>query len=200
MSRLLYLLVAVLSLVAYFCSFTSDASGLSTPVDLLLAGGLLAALDLLPKTPDTLPFATLLSSVGGLAALSAVIEASGGTVPTIAIIILILGLVQFAVSVVALLMEHGVIKLAPKQAVPYQPQNGPSTGSYQQTQQVNPVGQGGPHGQQQGQQPGQQGQYGQAQGGQPGNPPQSTQFMQQPGQLGQPGQPGTPPGGFGSQQ
>ena len=203
--RLMYLLVTVLSLVAYFCSFTSDASGLSIQVMILLAGGLLAALDLLPKGPDTLVFATLLSSIGGLSVLAAVIEGSGGTVPTIDIIILVFALLQLLVAVAALLLDHEIIKLAPRQAVPYQPAANPAaTSTFQPAQQPGPQGhpgaqagpggqghpgQGGPGAQAPGQpgspQPGQPGQPGHP--GQYGQPPaQSTQFMQQPGQLGNP--------------
>ena len=203
LSRLLYLLVAVLSLVAYFCSFTSDASGLSLQVMILLGGGLLAALDLLPKGPDTLVFSTLLSTIGGLGVLAAVIEGSGGTVPTIDIIILVFALLQFLVSVAALLMDHEIVKLAPRQAVPYQPApspnatttfqpagqpGGPHTGAQQQGGPAHP-GQPAPGGQQPapGQTPGQPGAQQPGQPGQYGQPPaQSTQFMQQPGQLGNP--------------
>ncbi|HEX3788144.1 MAG TPA: DUF5336 domain-containing protein [Pseudonocardiaceae bacterium] len=182
--------VAVLALVSYFCSFTADAAGLDLQVMILLAGGLLAALDLLPKAPDTLPFAALLSTVGGLSVLAAVIQ--GGGANALDVIILIFGLLQFGVSVFALLLDHGVVKMVPKSAVPYQPpqsnyaQQSPGSAQFPQQPGNGPT--------QHVQQP-----FPPAGGQQPGGAPQqpqSTQFLQQPGQLSQQ-QPGTPPGGFG---
>jgi hypothetical protein len=198
-ATLLYLVTTALALVAYFCSFSSSAGGLNIQVMILLAGGLLAVLDLLPKVPDTLAFSTLLSSVGGLAVLASVIEASGGTVPGIQYVILVFAVLQFGVSVVALLMDHEVIKMAPRQAVPFQPGPNPSTtGSFPQTGQgpaQGHPGQPGPQGAPG--QPPQPTQFMHQQGQQSPPQPQSTQFMQQPGQL---SQPGTPPGGFGNNQ
>ncbi len=182
--------VAVLALISYFCSFSASAAGLNLEVIILLGGGLLAALDLLPKTPDTLPFAALLSTVGGLAALAAVIQGMSGTVPAIDVIIMVFAVLQLLVSVFALLLDHEIVKLAPRSAVPF---------SAQQTTFTNT----GPGSQQFPAQPGGNQQatthvpYAQAQ---PPNPrenpqPQPTAFMQHPGQLGQPGH--TPPGGIG---
>src|ERR1700761_334850 len=129
--------VMVLGLANYFCSFTSNAASLSLQVMVLLAGGLLAGLHVLPKGPRTLPFAALLSTVGGLSVLAVVIQSSGGgtSTPTIAIVILILGLLQFGGSVVALLLEFGVVKIA-RPAVPYgAPGTFPQAGPFPQTQQ-----------------------------------------------------------------
>jgi hypothetical protein len=179
MPALLSLLILVLSLVAYFCSF---GGGSGIEVMTLLAGGLLAGLGLLPKGPNVLPFVTVLSLVGGLTMLSTVINSSSGGVPTSYILILVFGLVQAAVSVVALLLEYGIVKLAPRPAVPHStsPAAYPPSGSFAQQQ---PQGQG--------QQP-------------PSNQattymqpaPQSTQFLQQPGQL---NHPHNPPGGPGTE-
>jgi hypothetical protein len=173
---LLTLAVLVLSLVSYFCSF---GGGPGIEVMVLLAGGLLAGLALLPKAPNTLPFATVLSVVGGLAVLDAVINASGGGLPTTFILILVFGMLQAIASVVALLLEYGMIKLAPRPAVPH------NAGGYQQQ------GQGG-YGQQP--PPDQQGTTYMSPGGQ--QAPQSTQFLQHPGQL---SHPQNPPGGYGNE-
>ncbi|HEX3791022.1 MAG TPA: DUF5336 domain-containing protein [Pseudonocardiaceae bacterium] len=184
---LLTLAVLVLALASYLCSF---GGGYGLEVLALLAGGLLAGLALLPKAPNTLPFAVVLSVVGGLGMLDTVINASGGGLPTTVILVLVLGLLQAIASVVALLLEYGMIKLAPRAAVPHPA--GPSSahpaayppGGYQQQQpQQQPQ-----HPQQQ-----QQGQHQQATTylGQQ-NTPQSTQFLQHPGQI---SHPQTPPGG-----
>jgi hypothetical protein len=175
---LLTLGVLVLALAAYFCSFGGDAG---IEVMTLLAGGLLAGLALIPQAPRTLPFATVLSVVGGLAMLDTVINASGGGLPTAFILILVFGMLQAIASVVALLLEYGLIKLAPKSAVPHN-----AGGGYQQQPPVN-YGQQPP--------PDQQGTtYMAPPGQQP--PPQSTQFLQHPGQL---SHPQNPPGNYGNE-
>jgi hypothetical protein len=173
---LLSLATLVLALAAYFCSF---GGGYGLEVLILLAGGLFAGLDLLPKAPTLLPFTAVLSVVGGLGMLATVINASGGGVATTVILILVLGLLQAIAAVVALLLEYGLVKLAPRPAVPH-----PAPGYQGGYQQQGPPQQ---QQQQQGQHPQQATQYmGQ------GQTPQSTQFLQHPGQLSHP-QP--PPGG-----
>lgn len=200
---LVTLAVMVLGLANYFCSFASGAASLSLQVMVLLGGGLLAGLHVLPKGPRTLPYAALLSTVGGLSVLAAVIQSSGGgtSTPTIAIIILILGLLQFLGSVFALLVEFELIKFAPRPAVPYgAPGTFPQSSPFPQTP---PARQSPP--QNQSQQPTVK---------QPQPPrkpesathyvtpppaskptPQSTMFLQQPGQISQQ-QPQTPPGDY----
>jgi hypothetical protein len=171
---LLVLGTFVLSLVAYFVSF---GGGYGIEVTILLAGGLLAGLSLLPKGPATLPYATVLSVVGGLTELDGVINSSGAKLPTSVILIMVFGLLQAVASVVALLLEHGLIKLAPRPAVPHP--GYPPSGAF-------PGPQGYPG--QQRQQPGQPQQPAQATTYmQP--PPQSTQFLQHPGQLNHPSAP-----------
>lgn len=167
--------VAVVSLVAYFCSF---GGGAGLEVWILLAGGLLALLSLAPKAPDVLPFAGVLSVVGGLAALDSVI-ASSGYVGTSGILILVFGLLQAVLAAVVVLLHYGMVKLAPRQAVPH---NGGGGGG----------GYGG--GYQQQPQTGSQATTFMAAPGQQQHqpPPQSTQFLQHPGQL---NHPATPPGG-----
>lgn len=180
---LLTLAVFVLGLAAYFCSF---GGGNGFEVLSLLAGGLLAGLTLLRRNDALLPFVALLSLVGGLGFLDVVINDSAGGLPTAAVLILVLGLLQAIVAVVVVLMEYGVVKLAPRQAVPH-----PAAPTY-----PNQGGYGPPPGGQHHQQPPQP-QHQQAtqyMGGQGGGGPQSTQFLQQPGQI---SHPQTPPGGNG---
>lgn len=169
MPGMLTLAILVLGLIAYFCSF-GGGSGLE--VWTLLAGGLLAGLALLPGGPRTLPYATVLSVVGGLAILDSVINGSDGGLPISVILILVFGLIQAAVAILALLLEFELVKLAPRQAVPhaaanYQQPGGnyPPTGGQPQHQ-ANPAQQGT--------------QY---------MTPQSTQFLQHPGQLSHPQNP-----------
>jgi hypothetical protein len=202
MPALITLGVTVLGLANYFCSFASGAASLSLQVMVLLAGGLLAGLHVLPKGPRTLPFAALLSTVGGLSVLAAVIQSSGGgtSTPTIAIIILILGLLQFLTSVFVLLLEYELIKLAPRPAVPYgtpgtYPQSGPfpqappaRSPQQQQTQVQQPQAQQAPR------KPDSATHY--VTPPSSANPqPQSTMFLQQPGQISQQ-QPQNPPGDY----
>ena len=197
---LITLAVMVLGLANYFCSFTSNAASLSLQVMVLLAGGLLAGLHVLPKGPRTLPFAALLSTVGGLSVLAAVIQSSGGgtSTPTIEIIILILGLLQFLGSAFALLLEFGLIKIAPRPAVPYgAPGTFPQSGPFPQNPQARPQGQ--PQNQQnqptvtvQQPQPPRKPESATHYVSPPPAPskptPQSTMFLQQPGQISQQGQ------------
>ncbi|HVW40295.1 MAG TPA: DUF5336 domain-containing protein [Amycolatopsis sp.] len=185
---LLALGVTLLGLVNYFIGFSEEAAGVDTPIMFLLVGGLLAALRVLPRGPRVLPFAALLSVLGALQALVAVVRVpSGGEVPGVVTVILILGILQMLVAIATLLFEHGVLKLPtgqqhPPYGQPYpqpgqfgQPQQGPEKQGPQGTQFVPPV-------------------------------PQSTVYAPQQGQFYQPQQPesgpqqpGTPPGGFGNQ-
>jgi hypothetical protein len=196
---LLTLAVLVLALAAYLCSF---GGGYGFEVLALLAGGLLAGLALLPKGPATLPFATVLSVAGGLGMLATVINASGGSLPISVILILVFGLLQAIVSVVVLLLEYGIVKLAPQAAVPHAAaQQGGQQGGQQAHPAAYPAG-GYPPQQQGQQQQGQQPQHQQQQPGQhqqattylgqQGGTPQSTQFLQHPGQI---SHPQNPPGG-----
>jgi hypothetical protein len=214
------LAVTALGLVSYFISFSSDAANFNEIVIYLLAGGLLAALRVLPKGPKALPFAAVLSLVGGLDAVSSVVRAANPQ-PSIITVILILAILQMLVAVAAVLLEYGIIKPpAPKPQVPQNPYG----------QQFGQPGQQPQYGQQHqfGQQPPpaqQQHQPAPGAAGEPSNPfsqptkfappvagpgvqsttyaPQQGQFFQQPtpspeaGQ--QPSSTGTPPGGFGQQ-
>ena len=171
---LLALVAAVLALVQYFLGF-SDTGDVGIGGVLLLGGGLLAAMHALPKGPKTLPFAALLSVLGALEVLDALVGMQSS--PGIVTVILILGILQMLVAVGALLLAHDVIKPpAPKPATPYN------------------SGYGQPGQQQYGQPGGQPGQF-----GQPGHGPgpvapggeQSTPFPQ--GQYGSPNPPSTTP-------
>ncbi|SFQ39429.1 DUF5336 domain-containing protein [Amycolatopsis rubida] len=189
---LLSLGVAGLGVVQYFLGFASEAGTAGQPILFLLVGGLLSALNLLPKGPKTLPFAALFSVVGGLGALDAVIS---GRTSAIVIVVLILGLLQAAASVTVLLFEYGVLKPpVPQPSAPAYQQPYGQQGQYQPTQYQPAPGQ-------QGQQPPQ------APGQQPPSSPtpgqQATTYAPQQGQFFQPpadqNKPGTPPGGFGQQ-
>jgi hypothetical protein len=178
------LAVAGLGLVSYLCSFAGEATALSFDVLILLAAGLLGALPSLPKlgTPTLLmPVVAVLSVVGGLGVLRTVL-ASPGSVPTIVLVILAVGILQAAAGVAALLAQVGLISAQPKPAAaPYAAP--PAWGA--------PPSAGFP---QPGQYGGQPGGYGQpvppGQYGQPGQPAQQTAFMSQPGQFGSFGQSG----------
>ncbi|WP_275291705.1 DUF5336 domain-containing protein [Amycolatopsis sp. La24] len=191
---LLSLGVAGLGLVQYFLGFASEAGTAGQPILFLLVGGLLSALNLLPKGPKTLPFAALFSVVGGLGALDAVIS---GRSSAIVIVVLILGLLQAAASVAVLLFEYNVLKPpTPQPSAPAYQQPYGQQGQYQPTQYQPAPGQQG----QQGQQPPAPGQQ------PPATPPpggQATTYAPQQGQFFQPpadqNKPGTPPGGFGQQ-
>lgn len=204
--KLITLGVLVLGLANYFCSFTSNAASLSLQVMALLAGGLLAGLHVLPKGPRTLPYAALLSTVGGLSVLADVIQTSGGgtSTPTVTIVILILGLIQFLASAFALLLEFELIKIAPRPAVPYGapgtfPQSGPFPPARHNPSQPQ---QGQPMSQQPTQQQPQPSRKPESathyvaappSGANPTPPP--TQFLQQPGQISHQ-QPQNPPGDY----
>jgi len=183
-----------LGLVSYLCSFAGEATGLGLEVILLLAGGLLAALPSLPRfeAPAPLqPIAAVISIVGALGVLRAVVAATG-SVPTMVLVILGLGILQLAGAVGLLLFQAGLIKVQQKPAAPFgQPAGwGAQPGGFPQPGQP-------PAPSQFGQQPGAYGQpvapgqYGQpVPPGQPGQPAAQTAFMSQPGQF-------TQPGGFG---
>ncbi|HEY4021917.1 MAG TPA: DUF5336 domain-containing protein [Pseudonocardiaceae bacterium] len=200
--KLITLAVMVLGLAIYFCSFTSNAASLSLQVMVLLAGGLLAGLHVLPKGPKTLPYAALLSTVGGLSVLADVIQTSGGgtSTPTISIIILILGLLQFLTSAFVLLLEYELIKIAPRPAVPYgAPGTFPQSGPFPQNPQTRHNAPQQPQNQQQQttqvqqpRKPDSATHYVAAPPSSTNPPPQSTMFLQQPGQISHQ-QPQTPP-------
>ncbi|QWF79548.1 DUF5336 domain-containing protein [Amycolatopsis sp. CA-230715] len=218
------LVTTVLGLVAYFLSFSSEASGTNMVVTLLLVGGLLAALRLLPNGPKVLPFAAVISVAGGLTGVSTVVGAPAeSTVPGIVVVLLIVGILQLLAAVAALLFEYKLLKVpAPK---PQQPQQyGQGYAPQQQNQQF-PQGQTTQYPQPQ-QGPNEGGGFNQpTKFGPPVTPPgsspstsqppstpqspstpqpQSTlyapqqgQFYQQPSSSEGEQKPGTPPGGFG---
>lgn len=168
--------VAVFGLVQYFLGF-SDSGDVGLGGVFLLGGGLLAGMHALPKGPKTLPFAALFSVLGALYVLDQLIGMQ--TSPGIVTVILILGILQMAAAVGALLIDQDVLK--PPTPKPAAPSYG---GQYGQP--------GGQPGQQQYGQPGQQ--YGQQQPGhgpvsQTGEP--SPPFT--PGQYGSPNPPSTTP-------
>ncbi|MFB9931180.1 DUF5336 domain-containing protein [Amycolatopsis halotolerans] len=193
---LLSLGVAGLGLVQYFLGFAAEAGTAGQAILFLLVGGLLSAMNLLPKGPKTLPFAALFSVLGGLGALDSVIS---GRSSAIVIVVLILGLLQMAAAVAVLLFEYGVLKPPTAQpAAPAYQQPYGQPGQYQPTQYQPAPGQQSPQ-----QAPGQQPPSPQQP---PATPPpggQATTYAPQQGQFFQPpadqNKPGTPPGGFGQQ-
>lgn len=195
----LSLVVVLLALVSYFCGFTSEAADLGTDIIVLLTGGLLAVLPLLPRAPRTLPIATVLSVVGGLAMLTSVIQAGSGA--AIRIVILIFALLQAVTAVAALLMDHEVVKLAPRQAVPYgSPSGFPPPGGFGQPGPPPPAHPYPPQPQathqfapQAGQPQSGQHQPAQTQPAQQAPRHQPTAFLQHPGQISQ--APSSLPGG-----
>lgn len=171
---LLSLAVTLLGLVNYFIGFSDEALGADSAITYLLIGGLLAALQVLPRAPRVLPFVTLASVLGALEALLTVVRVpSGSSTPGVVTVILILGILQMLVAVATLLFDYGVFKLpAPRPQVygqPYvppfgQPPQGPGE------QKAGPVGT----------------QYG------PPVTPQSTVYAPQQGQFYQPPQQSEP--------
>ncbi|TCP49392.1 hypothetical protein EV191_109214 [Tamaricihabitans halophyticus] len=116
LSALLAAVVGVLSLITYFCGFTAGAAPGSLDSSLLLTGGLLAALYLVPNAPKVLPVAVVLSVVGGLGLLRTVVQTTGAS--AMLVVMLVLGLLQAGVAVVALLFDMGVVKTSgPKPSV-----------------------------------------------------------------------------------
>jgi hypothetical protein len=199
MGFILALVAAGLGLVIYLCSFSDDAVpvvvGLVLP--LLLGGGLLAGASALPKRPNTLLPATLLTALGALLLLLLAVK-NGSDTSAIIVVILIAALLELAASAAALLMDHGVIKLAPRAPSYRAPAGGwspqsPQSGGFPQQ------GYGGAapgYGQQPGQYGGQPGQYGgtptggQPQYGQGGHSGPPSGHGGSGGHSGQPGSPG----------
>ncbi|HWE90229.1 MAG TPA: DUF5336 domain-containing protein [Pseudonocardiaceae bacterium] len=180
LAQQLSLVILVLALVSYFCGFTSDATDLGVEITVLLTGGLLAVLPLLPRAPRTLPIAAVLSVVGGLTTLTAIIQAGSGA--AIRVVILVFALLQALVAIGALLLDHEVVKLAPRQAVPYgSPSGFPPPGGFPAPPHSGPQPQHQqPHQPQQQQSPQQQ------QPTQQQAPRQQpTAFLQHPGQISQ---------------
>lgn len=155
-------------------SFYESAVGW-IPILYFIAGAA-AANGMLPKSPALGAFpalAALGAVLAQLFSISAVPE--GADMGAGFIMILIFGIVQLGVSVVAYLFDAGIIKSPQPNQFGHQQQFGaPQTGGF-----------GAP----------QQGQFGQQPPAQPG---QQTTYAPQQGQFGQQ-PPGTPPGGFGGQ-
>ncbi|SDE91034.1 DUF5336 domain-containing protein [Pseudonocardia oroxyli] len=199
-----------LAVVVWLLGFFSVFPIVQVAPALLLGGGALAAVALLPRADRFLIPAAVLAAVGFLLLVqlgvlgSQVAGLAGGSLGGIEIAALVLAFLEAAVLVGAVLLEAGVVSLpAPKPAAPPQPYYGgqyppPQGGGYQQ--QPTPYSYGYPPQQQPyggyPQQPG----YGPPQGwGGPaeaqagyGQPPAAGWSGQQgqPGQQSQPGQPG----------
>ncbi len=154
---ILALVALGLGLIIYFCNFSASALGFSSPLlYFFLVAALLSAGTLLPKAPAVLVPAAVLAAAGTLGTLNAVVLADQ---PSIVIVILVLGLLQTAALVGAVLVDAGITPMKPK-STPFPAQQwGPPSGSFPP-----PPGQFPPS--QYGQGPA--GQYGQGQAGQPG--------------------------------
>ena len=150
-----------LGLVIYFCNFSVNALGI-TPLLLyfFLTAALLGAGTLLPKAPAVLFPAAVLATAGTLGTLNAVVLADP---PSIVIVILVLGLLQTAALVGAVLVDTSMIKMKPKPAPFSGQQWGAPSGSFPAPPGQFPPSQygQGPAGQHGPGQPGQSGQYGQ---------------------------------------
>jgi hypothetical protein len=169
---LLSLGMTLLGLIAYFIGFSDEAGQADQQILLLLVAGLLAGFRALPNGPKFLPVAAVLSVAGGLSMLDGVIGIpEGAKTPGIIVVLLIMGILQMAVAVIAVLFDFGIIKMPAPQPVQY----GPPSGQFPPQQPPPPPGQ-----------------Y--------GSPGAQTQYQPQPGQFPPPGQqqqhPGTPPGGY----
>jgi hypothetical protein len=152
-----------LGLIIYLCNFSADALGFSSPLlYFFLVAALLGAGTLLPKSPAVLVPAAVLAAAGTLGMLNAVVLADP---PSIVIVILVLGLLQTAALVGAVLVDAGMIKMKPKQTPSPGQQWGPPSGSF-------PAQPGPFPPNQYGQSPA--GQYGQGQPGQYGQPSQQS--------------------------
>ncbi|MFB9907161.1 DUF5336 domain-containing protein [Allokutzneria oryzae] len=168
---ILSLVAAGLGLVAYLCGFSSEVRAGGGYLLYLLLAAVLAGFSVLPQAPKLLWAAAPLAAVPALLLLQGMVALS--SISGMFVVVFIVALLQAGATVVALLVDIGVIKIQPKPQ-PYGPPGGwnPASGGFPQ-----------PYGQQ----PGQFGQQPQQFGQQPQQPQQTQQF----------GQPGTPPGGFG---
>ncbi len=118
--RLLALVAAGIALVSYLCTFSAAAVFyLVLAPQLLLTGGMLAgAAAVLPRAGRALLAGTILTAVACLAMLPVVtgVRSLGGfagdidvQVPTILVVVVVLGFLQLAACVVALLVDLGVV-------------------------------------------------------------------------------------------
>ena len=175
---ILALVALGLGLVIYFCCFSIEALGITALLlYFFLAAALLGAGTLLPKAPAVLFPAAVLATTGTLGVLNVVVLADP---PSIVIVILILGLLQTAALVGAVLVDAGMIKSKPRSTPFSGQQRGSPSGSFPAQPDLFAPGQYGQ---------GPAGQYGPGQPGQPGQPAQ-------PGQYGQPPQQ-SPPNQYG---
>jgi hypothetical protein len=208
-NRILFLVVAGLSVLSLFLSFIDVQGGGCTGgyynacyggssfyqgsgwVPALLAiGGALALLPILPWRNRDFGWGLIIGLVNVAVVLPILFDLfSVGGLGAGGIIVMILAILQLGAAVVAYLMEINVIRLAPKPAYAQPGGRFPQSGPFPPP--------GAP------QQPGQPAYYNQQQPAQPGSGPvppppnqgaKATQFMQHPGQLSQP--PGTPPSGY----
>ena len=132
---------AVLALLTYLCGFFG-ASELAFPISLVLAGGLLALIGLLPKVGRVLVPAALLAAIGFFSLLLQVTSTSSlGSSGAVRWIALALSLLAAAAIVAALMFDVGVLTApAPRPRTPAQqpgwsPYGPPGQPGYGQPQQ-----------------------------------------------------------------
>lgn len=137
--RLLALVATTIALIIYFCTFSNAAAYYSVQApQLLLAGGMLAGAALLPRAGRTLVPGTILTAVACLAMLQFLTGTASvfggvtidGRLPIILVVVLVLGFLQLAACVGALLLDLGVLKPASAGARGAFARSGPAAGGY----------------------------------------------------------------------
>ena len=137
----------LLGLAIWFCALSGEAQLYvgGIPLALFLTGGLLAAATVLPDAPRTLVPAAVASAVGLLSLLLIVIagpSVDGESTPALVFVILVLGLLQLAACVVALLLAAGLIPSP--MGGSSRPERGPQSGSFPASPEGPPLGRGQP--------------------------------------------------------
>ncbi|MDP8969981.1 MAG: DUF5336 domain-containing protein, partial [Actinomycetota bacterium] len=137
----------LLGLAIWFCALSAEAQLYvgGIPLALFLAGGLLAAATALPRAPRTLVPAAVASAVALLSLLLIVITGptvDGASTPALVFVILVLGFLQLAACVVALLFDAGLIT-SPIASSP-RPERAPHSGSFPASGEGPPLGRGQP--------------------------------------------------------
>lgn len=103
----------LLALVAYFIGFSDSGAALSTEIDLLLAGGVLAALCTFRKSAEFfLPVAVVLSIVSAFSLLAKIVHIPADEeVTTATVLIFVFGILQMLVVIGAYLLDKQIIKV-----------------------------------------------------------------------------------------
>lgn len=128
----------LLALVAYFIGFSDSGTGLSTEIDLLLAGGVLAALCTFRKSAEFfLPVAVVLSIVSTFSLLAKIVHVPVyEEVTTTTVLIFVFAILQMLVVIGAYLLDKQIIKVPAPGAGYGQPARWAGTGQAGQAQSV----------------------------------------------------------------